>query len=479
MVKKILKATICILGFVACSGNDNTAGVTEEENSIAFEVNNPASYDLWSFDNFSSKERAGHWFGLGDSGESSAAITFPAPLGDGKDSSMNAIVDACGGLCGTVEFEESSKPMLSAGVGFSLSKDESTVDASSWNGLCVTYESEFDMRLKFSLGKEASDEENMPFAEFPKESKSNTRCAKWENFRQDRLNNMSGEDAAKKLGAVLFEFMGKSKQKGRFNIKGLGSYKDVQSQQNRSSSSKPESSSSALSSSSRSMNGNKSFDDVCLFAEVDNLWFGPDGEVQVNTGLDNDTETQGYWFSVDDLNESEQSRFIWPVSLGTEYSSDDMNPIVEYCLGVCSVLNFESDGFAGIGFDIVGQTSKSNSALAVGDASAWGGVCVTYASETDFNIVMSNGEQVYVDRIPDMPKATLPKSVDVVTKCVEWSEFASKAGANGGPSQLASLLFIWNGQKDSQSRFNIMGVGKFQQLQNPECSVQENFVSGR
>ena len=232
MIKNIFRVSSCafLISFFACT-NEDTAGVTEDENPIAFEVKEPENYDLWSTDNEASTSQvAGYWFDLnGSSEESSATITFPVPL---SDSSLSDVVDACGGICGTVEFAESTKPQLSAGIGFSLGKGDSTVDASSWKGLCVTYASELNMRLKFSADKGGKTrvDDNAPFAEFPKVSMPSTRCAKWENFKQARLNNMSGEDAAKNVGSLLFEFLGKSKQKGKFNIKGIGSYKNVEFQ---------------------------------------------------------------------------------------------------------------------------------------------------------------------------------------------------------------------------------------------------------
>lgn len=467
MIKKILSVTSCtlLLCIIACS--ENTAGVTEEENpGIAFAVKEPASYDLWSFDSgVTNSKNTGYWFGLDDSDEESAAtITFPVSIGD---STMKDVIDACGGLCGTVEFMESSKPQLSAGIGFSLGKDNSTVDASSWKGLCVTYESDLDMHLTFSSGKDAASVDgDMPFVEFPKEIKVATRCAKWEDFKQARLNNVSGEEAAKKLGALLFEFLGKSKQKGSFNIKGLGSYKNVQSQQN-GESKKPKSSSSVSSSSvsSSSISSSSVSSSSIVINKCADLWDGTSGDIRIETKMNNNTETAGYWLTLED---SENTKLIWPVALGNDYSVDAMDPVIEHCGGVCGVAEFDSSGYAGVGFNIVGQTSDADPSPMAGDITEWGGLCVTYSSQLDMDIVMNDNMSL---DILDLPKVVLPKSSDDTTKCVSWDEFVASSGTPGDPSKVLSIIFVFNGKGGSYSQFNIRKLGR---LRSDECPMGQN-----
>lgn len=456
MLKKIVSAFSCVslFGIIACS--ENTAGVTEEENpGLAFEVKEPTSYDLWTFDSQSGNKNSGYWFDLDDASESDATITLPAPLGDGSsERAMKAVVDACGGICGTVEFAESSKPLLSAGIGFSLGKENSTVDASSWNGLCVTYESELDMRLKFSLGKDdANVDSDMPFAEFPKVSKVGTRCAKWENFKQNRLNNITGEEAAKKLGAVLFEFVGKSKQKGSFNIKGLGSYKDVESQQN--GEKKPLSSSST--------------GEMCSYEPVHDLWYGPDHMGQVETELSNETESNGYWF--DFIDSTQNAMLMWPVSKGNDYSIESLDPIIESCDGLCARVSFIDKCSVGVGFHIVGETSVTENEPAFGDAEDWGGLCVTYSSELGMDVVMSTANESIISQASNMPRVSLPSSVDVTTQCMKWSDFKNPDGELGDASKFRSLLFFINGDRGIESEFKLVALGRFSSLSDASCKI--------
>ena len=64
-------------------------------------------------------------------------------------------------------------------------------------------------------------------------------------------------------------------------------------------------------------------------------WDGAASEYFVNTGLDNGTETSGYWYSFDDNAEGGLSTIIWPVALGNEYSEDALDPVIDACGGVC------------------------------------------------------------------------------------------------------------------------------------------------
>ena len=148
-------------------------------------------------------------------------------------------------------------------------------------------------------------------------------------------------------------------------------------------------------------------------------------------------------------------------------------------------MNFESDGFAGVGFNVVGETSATDVTPAYGDAEHWGGLCVTYASELDMEVLMGDSawaqkdDQVLNFYSANAPKVTLPKSIDVVTKCMKWKDFVTSDGNPGYPNSISSLYFVSTGKKGTRSRFNILGLGRYSELANPECTAQEGFVSGK
>ena len=710
MIKKMLNVLLLVflLALIACS--EQTAGVTEEENPMAFEVKEPDSYDLWTFNNQISKNASGYWFDASDlDKELLATITYPVL--EGKimgDNLMDAAASMCGGICGTVEFADFPRSVLSTNIGYSVRKDGSTVDASSWKGLCVTYESDFDMRLKFSSSRSGDvASSDMPYAEFPKFAKLGTRCAKWENFKQNNLNEITSEEVAKKMGAVFFEFFGKAKQKGSFFIKGLSSYKDVKSQQvelkksnascmwrgyegdltvntgfssdesldvgkwysfdnpaaqnstvsfqlpkeyggyqgdltqvieyykgirgsvpvplddmnagigfyiagtenggnmhqavditdwgglcvtyssnmdilvevtdrygsellhfsklldasdsivekchswdefvidssykdiikseryvtfnffrNRekgdeagsfkfvgigkynpngacyldevdddsgsqavssssskavsSSSSQVASSSSVVSSNIRLFKNNDGYEDVCSFNSVNDLWYGVDRYPVVSTELANETETAGYWYNFGYMSDDGMgAQFTWPTALGNGYDEMALDSVIDFCAGVCAEMYYKKDTIAGVAFNIVGEISITDNSLMAGDASSWGGLCVTYAADADMDVVMIGPEKnESTGQIQLQPKVTLPKSIDVTTKCVEWDDFVSSDGkTSGNASSLMSLMFGFYGVGGQHIRFNIMGLGRYHRLSNPECTAKENFVS--
>jgi len=463
MLKEKDSFFLCVyLCFLACS--ENTAGITEEENpGLAFEMKNPTSYDLWSFDGLTENGDDGYWFKLNDpDDEPTATITLPTSHENNVSGSKSiAAVDTCGGICGTVEFAKSSKSLQSVSIGFRLNKDDLTVDASAWNGLCMTYESEFDMRLRFSPGKDdATDGNDMPFAEFPKVAKIGTRCAMWDDFRQSHSGAMTGVEAAKKLSAVLFEFVGKSKQKGAFNIKGLGSYKDVESQQN--GEKKPLSSSSAA-------------HEECIYEPIHDMWYGPDSEFQIETGLDNGMAAYGYWF--DFVDPAHKAELEWPVPKGNDFDEESIYPIIETCGGICGKAYYKGEGFVGVGFHIVGDVSVDNNEPALGDAENWEGLCVTYSSDYEMDVVMSDAKDSIASHVPSMPKVTLPVSFDVTTKCVKWSEFKNPEGDLGNASRFRSLLFVFYDNGKSDNSFNIVGLGKYHEPSNAGCITSKSSSS--
>ena len=94
----------------------------------------------------------------------------------------------------------------------------------------------------------------------------------------------------------------------------------------------------------------------------------------VETGLDNGTETSGYWFA----NHSRDSYIEWPVATDERpgFSCDDfLDPIIDECSGVCGTFKLdasdESKPFVAVGFNVAGVESDAcTGEVDVADASA-------------------------------------------------------------------------------------------------------------
>jgi hypothetical protein len=507
--KKIMPLGLVVFGLVACTESD-LSGVTDFENSVAknssssavndlLVVDQPVNYDLWTFKDYladTGNQNSGYWFDfIGSEEGNSSTVEFPVQKGDMSSADyMRSIADACDGICGTVQLRGASPKPVRAGVGLKLSADGKMVDVSAWNGLCVTYRSDLPMRLMLGSGNKA-ERSDLPSAVFPKMLSKSTLCSKWSDFKQSASVDGVGGEILNKVDDVLFEFEGYSGESGEFNIKGLASYKNVVVQLSSSSQNVSSSSSNVIKDAgSNSLDSieNFVFNDVCSFEMVDDLWYGPSGEVQVQTGLGNGTHMEGIWFDFSDhydgyvsyigseFENDSESEVIWPVELGNEYSMTAKDPVIEYCAGICGIASlgkgpFTNQPYVGVGFSVVGEGPDSGYPAA-GDVSAWGGLCVTYASETDMNIAIPYDDDNVLSN-EDLFEAPLPRSIDVTTKCVKWDEFTSSSNRTFDPTNVASIRFVWRGDDSTQVGFNILGLGKYHELSNPGCKAQESYVS--
>ena len=529
MLKKSfnIAAGALLFGLVACSELVHISEITDEDgvvfkeessssvispvfssSSNAFDVCGFADVaDMWYGPDWyeqvytgleNDTETGGYWFSIENTPDSeSSRVVWPVSLGnDYWEESVSPVIELCEGVCAVTNFESAGF----AGVGFHVVGETSNVDktpavgdASEWGGLCVTYASESDMDVVIANvnGDRISQVPDMPKATLPRSLDVTTKCFAWSEFVSAPGNTVDQTN----LTSVFFVTYGDSGTRSGFDIRGLGRYKRIpnlgctepdpyllnieyyKDKVNSSSSTRPSSNASGNVMSSGSAEGNYGYiDDTCSFSAVDNLWYGPDGVYQVQTGMAKWTETNGYWFGVEDEG---RSRVVWPVAMDNEYSDDALDSIHDFCAGVCAELSFDNNSFAGVGFNIAGNyIYEDPMTMVAGDASAWGGLCVTYASESDMDVVMYNSQKMNVDRIPYMPKVTLPGSPNVTTKCVEWSQFVALSGYTGDPSRFTALFFMTYGERGTRSRFNIVGLGRYQQISNPECSIRENFVSG-
>lgn len=204
-------------------------------------------------------------------------------------------------------------------------------------------------------------------------------------------------------------------------------------------------------------------------------WNGADENAynicRVETGLRNGSETGGYWFTYGDDGDGGASTIRWDVELNPEYTIDRLEPIIDDCKGMCGTAilnkwNSPHTAFTGIGFSVVGQNSENDWTLATGDASSWGGLCVTYTSDTDIALELGLGE--VTDSIINYanPTVTLPTSKTSNRMVFSWSDFKQPSSYNGAvkidgeaaAKQLAMVKFKIQAE-DGNYRFNICAVG--------------------
>jgi hypothetical protein len=197
----------------------------------------------------------------------------------------------------------------------------------------------------------------------------------------------------------------------------------------------------------------------------------------VETGLDNGTETSGYWFSFDD-DMSGVGSVKLPQPLGIEYATGD--EIYDYCMGACGELQFAKEGYLGVGFHVAGvvEPLDGNSPAAKANISSWGGLCVTYASESDLDVVLAYAQNDGFGNLSRMPKVTLPKSIELRTVCADWDNFMT-VFSEVSTTFMTSILFAVQGEANAKSRINIRGLGKYSEKTNFCSTGEDPFVSGK
>ena len=387
---------------------------------------------------------AGLWWSFNDSDVGGMSnIIWPMGVDNPYDDPWSLVLsNNYGCIAGTASLHSESADMGYAGVGFNVAGEQPAgngfapvaADISGWNGLCVTYASDHDMLLELDNGNET-----VLSADLESNNKMLTRCFTWDKFVNVSSNAEATNRAlAEEISVVKFVMKSATDIDVNFRIASVAKYSadgacviDFDAIEN-----------SGLPSLSQRNSG----------TVVSDLWHGSDYMYRVETNLFDETETGGYWYSIEDTDASEPSRIIWPVSKGDAYDAESLGPIIDYCGGLCGTLNFESKGFAGVGFSIVNRDDNGGS-MTTGDITSWGGLCVKYSSSLNVDVVMNSAVSENPSTLLQSPKVTLPSSAGLTTKCVEWDEFGA-----GDASQVASLLFVFEGGAGTEGNFNIVDL---------------------
>lgn len=460
---------------------------------------------LTGYDNGS--ETSGYWYSYADDADGGAsAIRWPVEMDPPYFDGIDPVVDHCGGVCGTYYL---SKGTLTydpyAGVAFNIAGiddngDPTTADASAMGGIRVTYTSDITMALELGLGEkmERNIGYDVPFVTLAKSSVATVKEFKWSQFKQAGWGTakITGEEAAKILASIRFKMQGKDGTQGDFNIMAIEAYNasdcNTYNHQKSSSSIAPKSSSSVMPKSSSSMRSSSSYEPRSSSArEVSKkvgscgefyTWQGSDGSYQVETGCITEMEDGGYWYDFNDNAEGGRSKVVWPVSPGNEYSDFAMDPIIDYCAGVCGTVDLEKgsltyDPYAGVAFDIAGTDQDGKLVLA--DASGMGGICIAYTSDVPANLEISMGD--IMDSIKadfDIPSVSLAKTSSGTVKEFPWSKFKqagwgrTKITGEEMAKSLGSIRFKIQAKDGMKGKFNIMSIGPY----NGRCDMTNVYV---
>ncbi|OWV23230.1 endoglucanase [Fibrobacter sp. UWB2] len=206
------------------------------------------------------------------------------------------------------------------------------------------------------------------------------------------------------------------------------------------------------------------------FAGGFETWLGDAPQIQ--TGLGNETNTHGYWYSYNDNDDGGTSKIVWPVESDSYNAYDgSMDPVIEHCGGICGSAVLDKgiltyNPFVGIGFNVVGEDASGNPVP--GDASAWGGLCITYTSAAAPSLELGLGDFDATIGYAN-PSFSLAKAASAhANKVIPWSSFTQPSWYKGttkitgeeAAKQLVSVKFKIQAASGNYA-FNICAIGPY------------------
>ena len=197
-------------------------------------------------------------------------------------------------------------------------------------------------------------------------------------------------------------------------------------------------------------------------------WVGADDGSRAITGLDNGTETSGYWYWYEDNGDGGNSRIDWPVEV--EYEGDMLKPVIEACQGLCGKVTLdqgdsEEEPFVEFGFNLAGTELPNGGAADTTDITAWEGLCVAYSSTSAIKLLLGYSD-IYEAAVGYvLPSVTMPISTEGTVECYRWKHFGIGWGVDPHMDQLvkkaASVEFRIQGKSGTTGEFNIMSVSSY------------------
>ncbi|MBR5694033.1 MAG: hypothetical protein IKX42_10095 [Fibrobacter sp.] len=237
-----------------------------------------------------------------------------------------------------------------------------------------------------------------------------------------------------------------------------------------SSSALPESSSEQLSSSSSETESSSSVAesssaiDESSSSELLNLsvtgltWAGYASEYTIYTGI-----AEAEWYMFNDSAEGGHSTITWPVPLGNDYTNDSFDPVIDECGGVCGTFNLNQGSmdhkpYVGVGFNLAGRAASEV------DATAWGGICITYTVDAPATLELGLGDEKEDAIGYDNPFVSLPKASAATEVCTAWERFKQAGWGTGNvtgdeaAAALVAVKFKIQADDSTTGKFSITGI---------------------
>lgn len=433
------------------------------------------------------KGESGWWFTFDDrlNDNGSSMVVLPAQVGENK--SMDAVVDACQGFCGSVNLDEGAGSPF-AGVGFSTvngKKYESSYnkggDVSNWNGLCLAYSAGGTQGLSLNVKvqhpfEKTVTEYNSYRVNLPVNNSAIVNIP-WSAFAQDagwgKTPAGGFAEILDQAAAVLLEFDGEAGEAGYFNIQKIGMYghcgEVVEEPVVNPYEGIPQYEFVAGTNIIKPFTA--SSDDKSSEFKT---WRGVDGQSKFPNG-------EGWMFFYTDKNEDDpeiaaanKSDFIFPVSYEADHNF--VKSHVEACDGICGTLYLKTsttgatqNRYASLYTDIKADTDKGS------DLSGIKGLCLTYTLKGDVDYVYLRIDPIDEKNTTgyNYHRKALPQAETPITLNVPWSEFKQAKDGEGNlffgkeksidyvVKQSQSIQVFFDGEAGQTADFNIMQLGAY------------------
>lgn len=410
------------------------------------------------FDNGS--DSSGYWYVTQESYKAFSAITWPTPR-------MNKLivpaseVDACGGLCGRIDFEVDEESLI--GLAFNVAgtlEDGESLDwadvTMQYSGICVTYLSSAKMSIE--LVPEESVAASLTYGAAtmqPWPSRDTTVITRCIDFNTD-----DRKLAASRLQSIRLHFYEQSEPTAYFNILSVGfkkysggsSAQDSNSAQGSIGTIKQRRVNTLLIDEVEipvyKQDGFKSFGDTVV------IWQGTD--YRISTGLDNGSDSSGYWFVVDEDFPLER-QIYWPMRV--PYNTNKIpNSVIDTCRGMCGAVDFEIDenDDLAVAFNVAGVDKSTGNVAWVDATEKYRGVCLTYYSDVNVNIDLVPEESVANQLAREaVSYKSWPAPEMIVTKCLKFDETEELKLA---ASRLETIRIRFTDAGLPQGAFNIQAL---------------------
>ena len=190
------------------------------------------------------------------------------------------------------------------------------------------------------------------------------------------------------------------------------------------------------------------------------------GDIRVETGKDDGSDTYGYWFAYDDASNGGSSYFSWPYGDKEEglygemsfaqLSVDRAGAIV----GSASIDEGDdlSTGYLGLGFNVGGEKVRGY------DISSWNGLCIIYKTNAYMGLEIHPANEATVTKY-DNPVATLYKPTKTTSAYIvniPWSEFEQGGwGKSVAISTVTKSAATISFRFTNNTSFSIYAIGKY------------------